>query len=325
MVDRERLCAVSAHGAAETVFTGGPIHLLDDAGSVVAALAIRGGRVVAHGDDALAFISDQTRVVELRGRTIFPGFQDAHVHPLDGGLQWLGCNLDGVHSELEYRRLITDFVRANPGSGSAWVVGGGWYGDVFAGGFPHRALLDELVPDRPAYFMSHDAHGAWVNSEALRRAGISATTPDPQGGIIVRDASGEPTGMLIEFAAEMVSRLLPVPSTAVLRQAMLEAQQYLHSLGVTAWQDAIVGEALGMPDSLALYRELDESGELTARVSGALWWDPKRGLEQISELVRRRFEGGRNARGVGGNFRATTIKIMLDGVCENFTAALTRP
>lgn len=301
---------------ADLLFTGGVVRTMDSANPLSHALAVKNGRILALGDQALALRGSGTEVLDLSGKALLPGFQDAHVHPLMGGMQMVSCDLSEVHSWPEYREIIAEYVRAN--RDRAWIEGAGWYGDVFDGGFPHRDLLDELVPDRPAYFLSHDAHGAWVNTRALELAGISDSTPNPDGGIIARGADGRATGMLIEHAAELVSRLIPAPEEGYIRRALLAAQAFMHSKGITAWQDAAVGEALGAPDVFEHYLALDEQGLLTATVTGALWWHRDQGLEQL-DLFRYRRSRSR------GRFRATAVKLMLDGVCENLTAAMTRP
>jgi predicted amidohydrolase YtcJ len=172
------------------------------------------------------------------------------------------------------------------------------------------------VPDRPVLLPNRDGHGAWVNSEALKRGGVTRDTPDPRDGRIERDGLGEPSGTLHEGAMSLVDDLAPVPTASEWEQGLLTAQSYLHALGITAWQDAIVGG--GYP-TLDTYLAVAGRGELSARVVGALWWDRHRGLEQIPELVEAR------SRGPVGRFAATSVKIMVDGVCENFTAAVLEP
>src|SRR5205085_85121 len=176
-----------------------------------------------------------------------------------------------------------------------------------------------LVPDRPVFLPNRDGHSAWVNSMALKVAGITRDTPDPADGRIERDAQGEPAGTLHEGAMTLVDDHAPNPSKEDLAGGLRRGQSYLHSLGITAWQDAIVG-TIGWADSLDTYIEAGRSGDLTARVVGALWWDRHRGLEQIDDLVEQR-ERANDA----GRFRATSVKIMQDGVCENFTAAVLEP
>jgi predicted amidohydrolase YtcJ len=302
---------------ADWLFHGGAIHVGDPGSGTTHALAVAGERIVAVGDDAAALRGPGTEVVDLRGGALLPGFQDAHIHAVAGGLQQLGCDLEGVHGLEDYRKLIHQFARTHPDA--EWVEGAGWYGDVFPGGFPHRRELDQLVPDRPAVMISHDAHGVWVNTEALRRAGIDRDTPDPDGGRIMRDADGEPTGMLAESAADLVTRLLPATTPERLDAALMQAQAHLHGLGVTAWQDAAVGAALAIPDTYDTYRSAAASGRLTARVTGALWWDRDQGMDQLDLLLDRR------ASATTGRFRATAVKIMQDGVCENLTAAVIEP
>src|SRR6185369_16699100 len=163
------------------------------------------------------------------------------------------------------------------------------------------------------------------NTRALDAAGITAATPDPSDGRIERDAAGEPTGMLQEGAADLVARRLPPPTPADLRAALRLAQNHLHSFGITGWQDALVGEGLGLPDTLDTYLAADAAGELTARVRGALWWNRQAGLSQLDELRARRARGIEAARSSGGRFQADAVKLMLDGVAENHTAALLAP
>ncbi|MGH3652066.1 amidohydrolase [Glutamicibacter sp.] len=301
---------------ADLLFANGPIYTMDPSCPKASALAVRDGRIIAVDGAAHQLRGPSTEVVDLACKALLPGFHDAHVHPLLGGLQLLQCNLDAVHSLAEYREIISSYDRTHPDL--EWIRGGGWYGDVFPGGFPTKELLDQLVPDRPAYMLSHDGHGAWVNSRALELAGITDSTPDPAGGIIQRDPSGRATGMLMERAAELVDKMLPEAGDAEIDQALLAAQDYLLSLGIVAWQDAAVGQALGMPDFFDRYRDLERSGKLAASVTGALWWHADQGLDQIPEMIRRRES-------TGGRFHASAVKLMLDGVCENLTASMTRP
>jgi len=308
--------------AADWLFHGGAIHVGAPGPGTTGALAVTGNRIAALGDEAIALRGPRTEVVDLAGGALLPGFQDAHIHAVVGGLQQLGCDLAVVHDLEDYCAAIRAFSDDHPHA--SWIQGSGWYGDVFPGGFPHRDELDRLVPGRPAVFLSHDAHGVWVNSEALRLAGIGRHTPDPPGGRIMRDADGEATGMLAESAAGLVTRLLPPVSAAQLAEALRQAQAYLHSLGVTAWQDAAVGALLGVPDIFGAYREAAEAGRLTARVTGALWWDRDQGLGQLESLGERRAAASA-AVPDGGRFRASAVKIMQDGVCENLTAAVVEP
>lgn len=275
---------------------------------------MRSGRIVALGEaDVAAAIGPRTEVVRLDGRMLLPGFQDAHAHPIFGGLVRARCDLTAANSAAECLRLI------GAHGGRGWLLGGGWEPALFPGGAPTAAALDEVTGDRPAYLVNCDHHSAWVNSAALRLAGVDERTPDPADGWIERDESGRPTGTLHEGATALVARVLPEPEPGEYAAALADAQQLLHAHGITGWQDAIVGSYLGYADTLDTYAEMDRAGKLTARVQGALWWDRGRGPEQIPELVARR-DAAR-----GNRFRAEHVKIMADGVCENLTAAMLQP
>jgi predicted amidohydrolase YtcJ len=288
--------------AADLVITGA--HLW---GHGSGDLGIRAGRFVPPE------IGRRTEVIDATGKTVVPGFQDAHVHTPFAGLNLLRVWLNDVDTRTEYLRVIADYAAAHPGSG--WITGGGWSMPAFPGGTPRKEDLDAVVPDRPVFLFNRDVHGAWVNSRALQAAGITAATPDPADGRIERDPdTGEPTGTLHEGAAYWVNEhVVPRPSREDWEAAVLAGQEHLHGLGITGWQDAWV-----TPDTQAAYVSLAGSGRLTARVVGALWWDRHRGLEQVAELLSRRELSG-------PGFHPTTVKIMLDGVLENFTGALLEP
>jgi predicted amidohydrolase YtcJ len=298
----------------ELLFCGGAVFDGDRFLPAGTKVRTRGGRITEVGGDLSAGGAD---VVDLAGGTLLPGFIDAHVHPVFAGDQLRRCDLSGVTTQSAYLELIAAYVRQHPGDG--WVSGGGWSMEAFPGGIPTAALLDSVVPDRPAYLTNRDGHGAWVNGMALRLAGIGAATPDPADGRIERDEAGEPIGMLQEGAADFVSRLLPAASDADWYAALLAGQSHLLSFGITGWQDAIVGHTTGPGDPLPAYLRAAQDGALLANVVGALWWDRDRGLEQLPELL------GCRSSGRGGRFRPTSVKMMLDGVAENHTAAMLEP
>jgi predicted amidohydrolase YtcJ len=276
---------------------------------------------VAVGDSADPTIRElagpKTEVVDVRGRALLPGFQDAHVHPAFAGLTMIACNLIGARSLAEALARIRDYADTHPDA--EWVAGSGWRLEWFAGGTPGREILDQVVPGRPVYLTNRDGHGAWASTRALQAAGINKRTPDPPDGRIERDADGGPQGTLHEGAASLVGDLVPRLTFDQRLAGLLLAQQHLHARGVTAWQDAIVGDYLGSPDPLPVYLAAAASGQLTARVEGALWWDRRRGADQLAEIK------GRRERGQAGRFRANTVKIMQDGVAETRTAAMLDP
>jgi predicted amidohydrolase YtcJ len=283
-----------------------------------AAVAVRGGRVVAvgaHGDrDVRDAAGPGCEVVDLNGRALLPGFQDAHAHPAFAGLTMMRCNLIGAQSLDEALARIARYIAGHPDA--EWIAGSGWRMEWFASGTPSRQLLDQHTGGRPAFLVNRDVHGAWANTRALELAGIGPGTPDPPDGRIEREADGGPQGTLHEGAATLVGRHVPAASLEEKVQGLLLAQQHLHERGITAWQDAIVGDYLGNPDPLPAYLAAAQAGKLTARVRGALWWDRHRGGDQFDELLARREEGQ------AGRFTAGTVKIMQDGVAENFTAGM---
>lgn len=304
---------------ADLVLTGGRVLTMDaqrDAASEPAeAVAVRAGRIVAvgSGSDVERQVGSRTRRIELAGRTLLPAFQDAHVHPVMAGIGLTRCPLHDLPVDpTAYLEAIQAYAEAE--RNRAWLVGDGWAMAAFPGGTPTRQALDGVVPDRPAFFVNRDGHGAWVNSRALEIAAIDRDTVDPPDGRIERDANGEPSGTLHEGALEMVRRCLPPTTTEDLVRGLALAQAYLQRFGISAWQDAWVTAA-----DLAAYRLFAERGRLTGRAIACHWWDRERGPEQIEELVERRRTG------TLGRLRSTTVKMMLDGVIENHSAALLEP
>jgi predicted amidohydrolase YtcJ len=317
---------------AELVFAGGAIYTADSGrrqlmaattadGGPASAVAVVGGRIEAIGNAGDSQFRDLmgpgTEVVDLRGRALLPGFQDAHVHPAFAGVTMIGCNLIGATSLDEAMARIAAYGEQHPDR--EWIAGSGWRMEWFDHGTPDRRILDRVTGSRPAFLSNRDGHGAWANTAALQLAGLDARTPDPVDGRIEREEGGGPQGTLHEGAADLVGALVPELSVGERLAGLLLAQQHLHARGITAWQDAIVGDYLGSPDPLPVYLAAAASGQLTARVEGALWWDRARGIEQLPDILTRR------ERGRGPRFRANTVKIMQDGVAENFTAGMLEP
>jgi predicted amidohydrolase YtcJ len=305
---------MSSNDPGDIVLTGGAVQTMNAARSWARAIAVRGDRIAAVGTekDVSNWIGPRTRVIELRERLVLPGFQDAHIHPITSGVDRMRCDLTAWNGLSAYVEAIEAYATTHPNV--PWILGGGWSMDDFPGGIPRREDLDRIVPDRPVFLPSRDGHTAWVNSRALEIAGITRDTPDPGDGRIERDATGEAVGALQEGAQHLVVSRIPPDTADDLGAGLLEAQAYLHSLGITAWQDAGV-----TPDIFETYVTAAERGQLTARVVGALWWERERGDDQIPELVDRR------SRGSVGTFRATSVKMMQDGVLENFTGAVIDP
>jgi len=304
-------------GPADLVITDASVYTNDQTRSRAKSIAIKGDRIQRIGvdsDSVSDLVGPRTEVHSLPGRLVLPGFQDAHIHAPFAGRNRLRIFLNDLEGRTAYLDAIAEYARANPDA--PWIVGGGWAMEYFPGGLPTKEDLDAIVPDRPVFIFNRDVHGAWVNSKALEMAGINKDTPDPWDGIIERDPeTGEPTGMLHEGAAyTMNDKVIPLPSREEWEAGILNAQAYLHSLGITAWQDAWV-----TPGTHEAYRSLSASGALTAHVVGSLWWNRHQELEQIPQFLEQRENGMLH------NYSARTVKIMTDGVLENFTGALLEP
>ncbi|HEY8239194.1 MAG TPA: amidohydrolase [Candidatus Limnocylindrales bacterium] len=300
---------------ADLVLVGGSVMTMNPANPSATGVAVSAGRIAAVGDDReiATRIGPRTRRIDLRGRTLLPGFVDAHVHPILAGIELLRCGLhDLPESSDAYLAFIRNYAQERPDL--EWIVGSGWGMAAFRGGTPSRADLDAVIPDRPAFFENRDGHGAWVNSRALELARIDRATPDPADGRIERTADGEPQGTLHEGAMDLVARLVPVDTPDEVVEGLALAQAYLHRLGITAWQDAWVD-----PAALDAYRQFAAQGRLTARVVAAQWWDRHDDDRQIEALI-----DGRSRSSIG-RLTAGTVKLMLDGVIENFTASVLEP
>ncbi|HEX9045127.1 MAG TPA: amidohydrolase, partial [Candidatus Limnocylindrales bacterium] len=306
-------------GPADLVLVGGDVATMDAARSHARGVAVAGGRIVAVGPDqeVRGWVGPRTRVVDLHGRTALPGFHDAHVHPAMAGPNLLRCPLHELPRTLDaYLDAISVYATSHPDD--PWILGDGWYMEAFPGGTPSRLDLDRVSGGRPAFFVNRDGHGAWANTRALELAGIGAQTPDPPHGRIERDPAGLPSGTLHEGAMDLVSRIVP-PQTLEDRVAGLGlAQAYLHRLGIVGWQDAWV-----TPDDLDAYVVLAERGLLTGRATACHWWEREQGEEQIESIVERRDLVARRV--PGSRLAASTVKIMQDGVAENYTAAMLEP
>ena len=305
----------SAPAKADYIFTNGAVYTMDESQPWAEAVALGGGKILYVGNNTVAgkFRNEDTRLIDLNKRMLLPGFHDSHIHLISGGIELGQCNLSELQSRKEVFKNIKDYAARNPDK--SWIVGGGWALPLFPGGNPTREELDLLIPDRPAFLSAADGHSAWVNSLALKIAGIAKDTPDPKEGRIEReDKTGEPSGTLRESAMELVSRHLPELSADDNLLALETAQAMANRFGITSIVEASADE-----DILEAYLALDRSNELTVRVLASLYVDPKKGEAQIEDLIAKRSQNQ------GRLLRATTAKIFADGVIESGTAALLEP
>ena len=301
---------------ADTLFINGSVYTMDASRSWATAVGLRDDKIIYVGfdDGAEALRGPSTRVVDLGGKMLMPSFQDIHIHPIAAGQEALTVDLNGKGSLEAYLETLKEYADANPDE--PWLVGGGWSMAVFGpGGRASKKLLDAVVPDRPVYLTSADGHSGWANSAALKLAGIDEDTRDPASGIVDRDpATGEIIGSLQEGAMELLTVHIPPPTDETYQRSLQYSVNLLNSYGITAITDAWV-----MEPHLKAYRSLDQRHELSLRVTGSQWWERAEGLEQIEGFKKLRQEF------TNGNLKATTVKIMQDGVMENYTAAMSEP
>ncbi len=276
------------------------------------ALAFKDGKVLATGRAAdMRSAYADAQVIDGHGKTLLPGLIDAHGHVVDLGLATVRINLEGSVSLKDAQQRISAYARANPDR--AWLLGRGWNQVIWKlGRFPLASDLDAVVSDRPAVLERVDGHATWLNTKALLAAGITKATPDPVGGRIERDAIGNPSGVLVDKAQNLVDRVVPKPSAAEARTAIQAALRHINSVGLTTTGDAGVSAA-----TVALYRDLADHGGLSARVYAMI-------LDTGADFLALSKTGPLIA--YGNDFLSVrSVKLFADGALGSRGAALLAP
>jgi predicted amidohydrolase YtcJ len=326
------------------------VQTLKSGASPADALLLRDGRVLACGraDELLPASSSGAGVLDLRGCTITPGLTDAHIHLLEWALSRRELELGECRTPEEVAERVARALNGGAGdtgtrrhgepgvpgaagfaasppprvgggggeavAASAWLRGRGWNPHHWGGAYPHRSHLDAVAPDRPVVLQSHDMHALWVNTRALEQVGISADTPDPEGGVILRDADGQPTGVLLEMAAQLLATRLAPPTIAQAEAALLDAQAALHRLGITGVH-SFPGIHIREPDTFWLLQRLQEGDLLRLRVLQHIPAD------RLDDAIRLGLRSG-----FGGEWiRTGAVKLFLDGALGSRTALLRQP
>lgn len=313
-------CAEAPDGTpADLVVRGATIHTSDVEGPLAEALAVKDGRFVFVGDsrEAAGWIGEATEVIELGGQAVIPGLIDGHVH-LESGLSLVrGVDLTGIPDRAEWARRIA--ARASELGPGAWIVGGRWDHTLSGGEFPSVEDLDPVTPENPVALSDIDGHTTWVNSLALELAGVGAETPDPPGGRIVRYASGEPTGILLETAGALVRDHVPPLSEDEEQEAMRQTFAAASRLGLTG-----VHNMAGLAQ-IPRYVAFAAAGELPLRV----WYGVTGASNRVADISRARDEARSALAAVtrerGPTFEVGYAKLMADGVLSARTAALLAP
>jgi len=301
--------------AAELILKNAAVYTLNEAQPWAEAVAVAGGKIVFVGPNSgvKKYRAEGTKVLDLAGKMVLPGFQDSHVHLISGGMELEQCNLNDLETKEEILARVRSYAAENPKKD--WIVGGGWALPVFPEANPSKEELDAVVSDRPVFLSAADGHSAWVNSRALDIAGVTAKTPDPKNGRIERKAgTGEPSGTLREAAASLVDRLIPEATAEEYLSGLRGGLALANRFGITSIIEASADDKL-----LEAYANLDRSGDLTLRVLASIYVDPEKGVGQIDDLVRKREKSQ------GHYLKATAAKIFMDGVIESHTAALLEP
>jgi predicted amidohydrolase YtcJ len=303
----------------DVLYVGARVYTVDKANTVVDGIATRGDRIVAVGSAAdMVKELKPKRVVDLAGKTVVPGLIDAHVHLLSLGVARLTLDLVGTKSEDRVADLVRERVGASePGQ---WIRGRGWDQNEWRSRqFPSHEILDRVAPNNPVYLMRVDGHAAWVNKKALEIAGITSKTPDPDGGRFLRDARGNPTGVLIDNAMEVVGKFLPPPSDKEMEEAIGRAVQECLSYGLTCVHEMGVEE-----EGIETYKRLIDAGNFPFRVYAAL----SAPGETWEKYVEPDSSGSRQGPliGYGGSrLWVRAIKLYIDGALGSRGAALIEP
>lgn len=304
------VAAPAARAQATQVFINGDVWTGEPGQPRAQALALRGGRLLVVGSNAqaLARRGPATPVIDLGGRFVAPGFNDAHLHLLVVER----AELDGAEDILSLQRRLAAYAQAHPEA--AWVRGRGWVDVAFPERVPHRRYLDAVVANRPVYLSDRDGHRALVNSRALELAGVTRATPDPAGGLVARDAAGEPTGELKEAAIELVARLVPPPSAAERYKALIGLLARAASYGLTSAQNASLD-----PEDLPAFERAEREGRLTLRMQFAPPLEKHPGAAQLARArdLRRRYRGPL--------IHVRSVKGIVDGTVDARTASMLEP
>jgi len=297
--------------AADLIITNAKVWTVDKTHPTAQAVAVLGDRIVAVGSNADIDVwrGHDTKVIDAGGKLLLPGFNDAHVHFVSGGLQLESVQLNDATSKQEFVRRIAAQAKKTPKG--EWIQGGDWDETKWSPlSLPTKELIDAVTPDNPVFVSRYDGHSALANSTALRLAGITSQTPDPPGGVIIRDAQGNPTGDLKDAATDIVFKVIPPLSHEQRLRAVRRAMEYAASLGVTSVQNMDPDYA-----DIAAYAELLQNGELTTRIYAAPL------IDQVDDQVK---IGIRHA--FGGPFlRIGAVKAFADGSLGSRTAYFFEP
>jgi predicted amidohydrolase YtcJ len=301
-------CELRTPPPADLVLKGGKVVTLNPERPVAEAVAVTGDRITAVGSLAEIdpYVGAETRLVELEGALVIPGFIESHAHFMDLGTSRMKLDLTGTDSAGQIVTMVGETAETAPEG--AWIQGHGWdQNDWEVKEFPTHEELDEVAPDHPVYLTRVDMHAAWANAKAIELAGITGETEDPEGGEIIRDGEGRPTGVFIDNARDLITEKIPVPSEEERREAFRKAQQACLENGITSFHDAGVDEA-----TLDLYRQARDEGKLKVRLYAMIWGSDS---ELLAQYFSHRPE-------ISPHLTIRTVKLLIDGALGSRGAAM---
>lgn len=290
------------------IFTGNNTNLTQ-------AIAIKNNRIVRVGtsQQIKKLAKKGTRFINLEGKMVMPGINDAHIHFLSGSLGLTKINLNDCTTEQEALDSIADYAKKNPTK--KWILGMGWQYKIFKNGMPNKSSLDKIISDKPVFIESYDGHSAWANSKALEMAGINSETKFNGFGEIIKDAQGQPTGAITEAACYLVDKFIPEPTRTEKIEALKTGMKYAATLGITSIQNAS-----GTIEEFELYQYLLKKGLMTLRSSTAFSAGNNTSQADINSFVKLK-----NSMASNPFLKAGAIKFVLDGVIESHTAVMLNP
>lgn len=310
-------CSTNQNEKADTVFTNGFVYTVDSINSKAEAVAVKDKAIIFVGDNKSVqnYIGENTKVINLNGKMILPGFVDAHCHSISSYRYFNELNLYGLKSKEDIQNAIKKYLFEHPEA--KYVKGRGWSDTDFPGIGPDKKIIDEIVKDIPVSFSSDGGHSKWVNSKTLELAGMNNSTKNPKGGIIERyPGTNEPNGTLRENASDLVADIFPAYTVENLMDGLEAYQRMVSAFGITTVHDAYLDAGSNETEA---FRTLEKDNKLKMRFRASLYIDPEKSVDQIKSLIEERKKNS------GELFQTNSAKIFIDGVVEGSTAYLKEP
>ena len=310
-------CNTHKSQKADLILRDGFVFTIDSSNSTAASVAIKSGKIIfVGGNNAVKnFIDEKTKVFDLEGKMILPGFIDSHCHVISSFRYFNELNLYGLKTKQEIQKAIKDYLKSHPDL--KYLKGRGWSDTDFPKTGPDKKIIDEIVKDIPVAFFSDGGHSVWVNSKTLKLSGIDENTINPAGGIIERyPKTNEPSGTLRENASDLVSKIFPGYSVNELMEGIEKYQEMVLAFGITTAHDAYLDAGRNETEA---FRTLEKNNKLNMRFRASLYIDPEKDVDQINSLINERNKNK------GSLFQTYSAKIFIDGVVEGSTALLKKP